>query len=122
MTEYHQSIPSVCSALRKNGAPCSAKPTRSGLCFVHDPRLKEKRADARRLGGSNSSHKNRLAQALPSSLRPVFDRLVEALEEVHEGRLSATRGQAMASLGSAAVRTFSSAQLEERVRSLETGK
>jgi hypothetical protein len=122
MTEEQQAVSGACSALRKDGAPCRATPTRSGLCFAHDPDLNTKREEARRLGGSNSSHKNRLAQALPSSLRPVFDRLVEALEEVHQGRLSATRGQAMASLGSAAVRTFSSAQLEERVRSLETGK
>src|SRR5437867_3651089 len=122
MTEHHQSIPGVCSALRKNGAACSARPTRSGLCFVHDPALQAKRADARRLGGTNSSHKNRLGQTLPLRLRPVFEELIEALRQVHEGRLSATCGQAMASLASAAVRTFASGQIEERVRSLEDEK
>src|SRR5438874_7059637 len=112
MTEHHQSIPGVCSALRQNGAPCSARPTRSGLCFAHDPALKAKRADARRLGGINSSHKNRLDQALPSRLRPVFDELIEALGQVHDGRLSATSGAAMASLASAVVRTFASGEME----------
>ncbi|MFC1972596.1 hypothetical protein ACFLVE_04250 [Chloroflexota bacterium] len=51
---------------------------------------------------------------------PVYDKLENALEEVHGGKLESKQAQAMASLARAMVAVLTSGELEERVRGLET--
>jgi hypothetical protein len=49
----------------------------------------------------------------------VFDRLEEALGQLHAGDLDPKRAQAMAALASAMVRALTAGELEDRVRQLE---
>ena len=53
------------------------------------------------------------------ALRPVFERLKDALVEVHQGKLDPRVATAMASLAGAMVRVLTSGELEERVWALE---
>lgn len=66
-----RSVPStgsrVCSATRRDGQPCRAVATHSGLCIAHDPSLAEKRQEARRRGGVNSARIARLGKLVPPS-------------------------------------------------------
>jgi len=115
-----QNSTDTCAGRRKTGQPCNARPTRSGYCFAHDPQLKQKRDTARRHGGSNSSRQARLANRSPSPfLSEVQSQLLSATRDVTNGRLDARSGQALASLATAALRSFETASLEDRIRRLE---
>ena len=52
-------------------------------------------------------------------LRPVLDKLIEAISAVYEGRLPPQVLSAMASGSGAAVKLFQQAEMEERLRALE---
>jgi hypothetical protein len=110
-----------CDARTKGGAPCRATPTGSGLCFAHDPALSDKRQQARRRGGSNSAHRVRFSSAMSPLLADVLDFIITAMRDVTGGGLDHRRAQAVAALAGAAVRTYESGSLEQRLRDLEEG-
>jgi len=111
--------PTLCSATRRDGEPCRARPTRDGLCMAHSPTLREKAQEARRAGGYNSARAARLGKLVPPRLMSVYDLLEEALGQVHQGELEPRIAQAMAALAGAMVRVLTSGELEARVRALE---
>lgn len=108
----------ACRASTKNGQPCRARGHPSGYCVAHDPALQQKREAARVNGGRNSSRVARLEKLMPRRLRPVYDRLETALQDVHEGRLDVGRAKAMASVAGAMVRVLQAGELEELTRKL----
>jgi len=87
--------------------------------MAHDPALADKRQEARRAGGYNSARAARLGKLVPPRLMSVYDRLEEALCQVHQGELDPRIAQAMAALAGAMVRVLTSGELEERMRRLE---
>lgn len=87
--------------------------------MVHSPTLREKAQEARRAGGYNSARAARLGKLVPPRLMSVYDRLEEALGQVHQGELEPRIAQAMAALAGAMVRVLTSGELESRVRALE---
>ena len=93
-----------CGATTKNGQPCSGRPSESGFCFAHDPALSSTRESARVRGGKNSSSRARLEKLMPERLRPTFELLEKAVNEVYEGRLPPQRASAMASLAGTMVK------------------
>src|SRR5437588_540166 len=72
----------TCSAVRRDGAPCTAPVLAGGYCFAHDPALAEKRAAARLAGGKGKANTARAHKRLPADLRGVLGRLLGALAEV----------------------------------------
>jgi hypothetical protein len=109
-----------CIALRRDGEPCGgqALPTEN-KCWAHSDTLAEKRDAARRRGGANTAKSARLQRLMPRDLRPVFDALALALEQVHAGELDHRRATAMASVATAMVRVLSAGEFEARLRALE---
>jgi hypothetical protein len=104
-----------CPAVRRDGTPCSAMAGSSGFCVGHDAGAQE----ARRKGGQSTSRAARAQRLLPARLRPVADRLEQALRQVHDGELDPRLATAMASLAGALVRVLTSGEMEERLRALE---
>ena len=100
-----------CSAITKRGERCQGTPRpSSNFCFAHDPSLAPKRKAARVKGGKNSSRVARLEKLMPSRLRPVFDVLEKAMQDVHDGSLDPRRATAMASLAGAMVKVAQAGQ------------
>lgn len=119
VTEGSGQHPPTCTATRKDGKPCQARATKSGLCLAHDPGLEEKRQEARRQGGLNKARVARLGRLCPPRLVAVYDHLEEALGQVHKGELDPRAATAMAALAGAMVRVLTSGEIEERLRRLE---
>lgn len=88
-------------------------------CLWHDPERAQARAEARRRGGANRAGVVRLRRLVPPRLIPVFDKLEQALSEVHDGTLKPGQAVAMAALARAMVAVLQAGELEERVRRLE---
>lgn len=108
----------ACKAITNDGQSCWGIAHPSGFCFAHDPALEQKREAGRVNGGRNSSRVARLDKLMPRRLRPVYDRLETALQDVHEGRLDIGRAKAMASLAGAMVRVLQAGELEELTRKI----
>src|SRR5581483_11343713 len=108
-----------CRAARRDGHLCTAPALASGFCFAHDPALAERRAEARAAGGKGKSTAQRLTKLVPASLKPVLCKLMDALDEVHDGTLEPRQASAMASLAGAITRLYETASLEERIQTLE---
>ena len=56
---------------------------------------------------------------MPPRLLATFNRLEEALEEVHAGVLPPARAQAMAAVAGAMIRVLTAGEMEERLRNME---
>ncbi len=108
-----------CKSTTSTGNPCKGLALRDGYCFSHSPSLEEKRDQARSQGGKNSAKIARLRSLVPPRLIEVYDKLENALGEVHQGKLNPGQAQAMASIARAMVAVLTAGELEERVRSLE---
>ncbi len=110
-----------CKGVKADGKRCLAFRGRRGFCFQHDPAISDEQRHATKVKGGKATSTEARAEKrmLPPRLRAVFDRLDLAMTEVHDGTLSPTRGQAMASLAGAAVRTLEAGELEEKVRRME---
>jgi hypothetical protein len=104
-----------CKATKKDGSPCPA-PILAGaeFCFTHDPDRAEERKAASARGGRNRSNIVRLRNLAPPRLLPIYDKLEQALEEVHSGRLSPAQATAMAQLARALAAILQASELEER--------
>ena len=122
MTSNHlppASTSKVCKATRADGSPCRAGATPDGYCFAHSPALRERTAEARRQGGRNRSNARRSTKYLPADLRELAGTMLEAIDEVHDGKLDPKRLTAMASGASAVVRLFEVGEIEQRLAALE---
>lgn len=108
-----------CKSLTRNGEPCRSYALEDGYCFSHSPTLEKKRSEARAKGGKNSARTTRLKKLVPPRLIPVYDRLEQALEEVHLGTLESKKATAMAALARAMIAVLTSGELEERLRRIE---
>jgi hypothetical protein len=120
VTDQPGSIPKHCEGTRKDGQPCTAPVLGAGTwCFAHDPERGAQRQAARERGGKHRGSVVRLRGLCSPKLIEVYEQLEQALGEVHEGKLAASQGVAMASLARAMVAVLSAGELEERVRRLE---
>ena len=110
-----------CKGVKADGKRCLAFQGRRGFCYQHDPAITDAQRHASKVkGGSMTSTAARAEKRmLPPRLRSVFDRLDDAMKEVHDGTLSPARGQAMASIAGAAVRVLEAGELEEKIRKME---
>lgn len=109
-----------CKGARRDGSPCRGLALgASGLCWAHDPANQERVRAARSAGGHAKSRAARIERLMPNVLRPVLERLLTALEEVHEGRLTARQAEAMSALSTAICRVYEIGCLEERLFDLE---
>ncbi len=108
-----------CQAVTKSGPRCRGVARPSGFCFAHDPELQQARRDGHTRGGQNKSTPTRLGKLMPASLKPVLQKLMDGLDEVHDGTLDPRQASAMASLASAIGRLYEVAELEQRLERLE---
>lgn len=110
----------TCQGTRDTGEPCRAWVLPgSRFCLWHDPAQEGKRQQAREKGGRNKATPTRLGKLMPEALRPVLQKLMDGLDEVHDGTLDPRQASAMASLAGAIGRLYETAQLEERLARLE---
>jgi len=111
-----------CTARKADGAPCRNYAQRDGAyCVFHDPTPegKARSLKARARGGRNRAALTRAMKTLPPDLRTVYDRLAQALAEVHGGKLDANRATAMAALSRAMVSVLDSAETLRRLENIE---
>ncbi len=111
----------TCRAARKDGQPCTAPvfDPDATRCFAHDPERQAERAEARRRGGQRKSSLCRMRRLMPEHLRPVFDKLAAALDDVLIGDLDTRRATAAANVARAMVAVLQAGELEERLRRVE---
>jgi len=112
-------VETLCQATRKDGQPCAVKAGADGFCVFHSPAAAERRRAANAQGGRNKATPRRLERLLPAALKPVLVRLMDGLEQVHEGVLDPRQATAMASLAGAICKMYETAALEERLAALE---
>src|SRR4051794_18530965 len=98
MSEASASRPKQCVGQRRDGLPCTAPALLSAYCWAHDPEREQERAEGRRKGGRNRADVVRLRGLVPPRLMAVYERLEQALAQVHEGALEPKQAQAMAAL------------------------
>ena len=100
--------------------PCRAAPREdSDYCPFHDPTLDEIREEARRRGGQNRSNVARALAAMPSPIASTIELVQQSMTDVRDGRLAASRGQAIASLARALVAAWDVHATEARLDELE---
>jgi len=114
-----ETSPAICRATRADGQPCTVRALADGYCFAHSPSTAAKRRAAYATGGRNKSTPTRLGKLMPASLKPVLQKLMDGLDEVHDGTLDPRQASAMASLASAIGRLYEVAELEQRLERLE---
>ena len=105
----------------KNGEPCGAAATPNGYCHFHsDP---EAASRAGRQGGRQNRHfVDSTARPLPplDSGTGVRSAIASIIEDVYAGRGNAKRAILLAPLFNTLLRALGSAELEERVKKLES--
>jgi hypothetical protein len=120
MAEATRSDPKRCAGTKKDGTPCTAPVMGEGAyCFAHDPARAGERERAREKGGANSATRARIERLVPSTLRPTIGKLIDALDEVHDGKLDPKVANAMAALAGAIVRAYNIGVVEQRLEALE---
>lgn len=120
MTEANGSTPKHCAGVRRDGAPCLVTMLADGShCFAHAPGRADERAAARRRGGEGKSTIRRAARVMPQHLRPVFEKLSTALDDVLTGNLDPKQASAAAALGRALVAVMMAGETEDRLRDVE---
>ncbi len=108
----------VCGAIKRDGTPCTNKPTSSGRCFAHDEGLRAKTAEARRQGGHNSSSMARAKKRIPAELATIVQLVESTMAKVYSGALTPQQGSAIASLSGAWVKLHELGELAAEVREL----
>ncbi len=108
-----------CTSTRRDGTPCkaTARPEMT-LCWAHDPELQARAQAARKAGGQNGSNAARAARYLPRELRGLASKLIDAIDEVHTGKLDHKRLTAMAAGASAVVKLYEVGELTIEVQEL----
>ena len=103
--------------LVRGGGRCHGFAGYSGYCAPHDPVfLDEKARTEHPLRGHVG---NKLMRLMPPRLRPVFERLVVAMNDVVDGNITPSQATALAALATASVRVLQMGELEERLRALD---
>lgn len=111
-----------CAARKLDGTPCRAWAVAGTDRCVFHPETVEARALSRQAnarGGVNSGRLPRAMKSLPPDLRAVYDRLAQALEQVHAGTLEPGPASAMANLSRAMVGVLDAAESLRRIAELE---
>ena len=107
-----------CKGVKANGKRCgSFRSPVTGFCFNHDPTVPPQVKRQSKVNGGRYGSKQ--MSMIPTRLRPVFDRLTTAMDDVLAGTLSPARAGALASLSTAAVRVLEAGEMEERMRKME---
>jgi len=91
----------------------------SGLCWAHDPAVRDRADAARRKGGANRSTLIRASRRMPRDMAELAKRILEAFTSVESGELAPDRAHAMARLVSAYVTLHQVGELEGRLEALE---
>ena len=106
----------LCTAVKRDGSSCKAKPLDdTGLCLGHHPQSQ----DWRSKGGRNSSDKERSRNLMPEELRPLASQLLDSMNDLLEGQITPSQGQALASLTNSLVKVIEAGVWEIRLRRLE---
>ena len=109
-----------CKATASSGARCKAKPHKDGLCFFHsDPK---KAAELGRKGGRRNRHTYEAPLRpviVPESAGDVKRMLAETMADVRAGRTDPKLGSTLGYLGTALLRAFEVAEIEQRLERLE---
>jgi hypothetical protein len=109
-----------CTAVRRDGAPCSAPALpSSAFCFAHDPTQQAALRESRAAGGRAKRRTERAAKLVPASLRPTLEAILAAVEECREGTISPQQASGMAALAGAACKLYDVGVLQERLGELE---
>lgn len=109
-----------CRALNKNGAPCAAAPTRTGLCFFHsNPNLA---AELGKVGGKRSHRsQTELYNALSRLESPAsaIDRLESLYHEVKSGAVRPQVASVLMKLTDLIVRILEKTVIENQIAQLQ---
>lgn len=113
-------IDRVCKALTKNGKPCRAAATTSGLCFFHgNP---DKASELGRIGG----RKNRRTASQDASTPATFntatavrDLLARLIQDVYSGKIPPKVASSLAPLLNLQLRMIETSELEGRLANVE---
>ena len=108
-----------CSALNREGKPCSAQAWRDGLCRWHHPDLADERAGWRAKGGAERSNASRARKALPKDLADVRDALLRTLSGLENGEVEPRVAGAMAAVARAVCHVQEVGDLERRLAEME---
>ncbi len=81
--------------------------------------LQLRRAAARQAGGYGKATARRLARRMPSSLRPLLDRLYTTLADLATGACDARTATAMATVATAIARLYDQVETAPRLQALE---
>lgn len=109
-----------CQAQTKDGRPCSAAATESGLCFFHGS--PNKASELGRMGG----RRNRYGATAPAEPLPplntamaVRQTVTRLIQEVHSGKLHPRVASALAPLLALQLRAIETSDLEQRLERYE---
>ncbi len=108
-----------CGAIKLDGTNCGGIPLASGLCWAHDPAVRDRADEARRRGGQNKSTIIRATRRMPKDLKDLGSRLLEAFEAVNNGEIPPDRAHAMARLAAVYVQIHGAAETDARLDALE---
>jgi hypothetical protein len=119
----------TCRATKRNGDPCrSTAVLASGFCTAHDEAYRESRSEQSAKGGRHKSNRERAARNLPDDLRGVGERLLNAMQDLIDGKLDPKKATALASLANAYRGVFETGTLsakldaiDERLQAAEKG-
>jgi hypothetical protein len=109
----------LCKGTKKDGEPCTVQALEDGYCFAHSPALAEKRKEASKKGGANSSKAARLEKLMSPRFAPVSGMLQGVLEELKSNKMDPKTAQAIANVSRVLITVLTMGDLEERVRVLE---
>jgi hypothetical protein len=91
----------------------------NGLCWSHDPLVRDRADEARRRGGTNRSTIARATRRMPKDMADLSRRLLEAFDQVHSGELPPDRAHALARLAAVFVQLHSAGEVDARIEALE---
>jgi hypothetical protein len=91
----------------------------SGFCPAHDPDRTEVNRAARARGGKGRARLARAERLVPTTLRPLLDSLLAAVEETRQGTLDPRTASAMAALAGAICRVYSAGVVEQQLADLQ---
>ncbi len=109
-----------CTAIKRDGSPCRSMALDSGLCWAHDPAVRDRADAARKRGGENRSNLNRASARMPRDMKSLGERILQAFDRVENGELDPARAHAMARLVAAFVQLHQVGEMDARLEALET--